>query len=68
MVLFLGIGLFGVLVCIASLYAHQFWGCVVGGVIFGAAHGNVVVAMRAVLSRYFAENEVRAQQACEENI
>jgi len=64
MVLFLMIGLVGVLIVIASLYAGEFWGCVFGGAIFGMAHGNVVVAMRAVISRYFADNEITFALGC----
>ena len=48
---FLGICLCGVLVCIYAIYIHSFWLCVLGAVLYGAAHGNVVVAMRAVLSK-----------------
>ncbi|GMH89339.1 hypothetical protein TrST_g962 [Triparma strigata] len=64
LLLFLSIGLLGVLICIISLHYHDFNGVIFGGIVFGAAHGNVVVAQRAVISRYFAEHEITFALGC----
>ncbi|GMH95521.1 hypothetical protein TL16_g13179 [Triparma laevis f. inornata] len=64
LLLFLSVGLVGVLICIISLYFHHFSGVIFGGILFGAAHGNVVVAQRAVISRYFAEHEITFALGC----
>lgn len=57
-VLFLMITLVGHLIFTLAMAADKFWMAIVGEVIHGLGSGTVSVAMRAIVSKFFLENEL----------
>jgi MFS family permease len=55
---FLSLSALGVLLVTLFLQLRVWPGVLFGGLLFGAAHANVVVASRAVISRYFSGGEM----------